>query len=182
LFRFPIFSKDFIQTPPALATAEAAARLDIAGPNRIDTSKPKGLALTCLLRLMNPLVAILLFAAGVSALTGDVPSFVVIAAIVLMSVILDVTQERQAQNAAERLRERVSLTVKALRDGQSVDIPASELVPGDVVLLAGDLVPADARLIEARDLLSMRHFSPARPIPQKNKQPSASRHPTRYAA
>ena len=99
------------------------------------------------------LVAILLFAAAVSALTGDVPSFVVIAVIVLMSVILDVTQERQAQNAAERLRERVSLSVNVLRDGQPVDLPAAEIVPGDVVLLsAGDLVPADSRLIESRDL------------------------------
>ena len=150
---FPDLFQRLHSNAAGLGTAEAAARLDVAGPNRIDTTKPRGLALTCLLRLMNPLVAILLFAAGVSALTGDVPSFVVIATIVLMSVILDVTQERQAQNAAERLRERVSLTVKALRDGQSVDIPASELVPGDVVLLgAGDLVPADARLIEARDL------------------------------
>ena len=104
-------------------------------------------------RLSNPLVVILLFAAAVSALTGDVPSFVVIAVIVLMSVILDVTQERQAQNAAERLRERVSLTVNTLRDGQPVDVPAAEIVPGDVFLLAaGDLIPADFRLIEARDL------------------------------
>src|SRR5208282_3371897 len=70
-----------------------------------------------------------------------------------MSVILDVAQERHAQDAAERLREQVSLSAKALRDGQPVDIPAAEIVPGDVVLLAaGDLVPADSRLIEARDL------------------------------
>ena len=88
-----------------------------------------------------------------SAFTGDVPSFVIIATIVLMSVILDVAQERQAQNAAERLRAQVSLSAKALRDGKPVDVPAVEIVPGDVVLLAaGDLVPADARLIEARDL------------------------------
>ena len=99
------------------------------------------------------MVLILLFAAGVSAFTGDVPSFLIIAVIVLMSVILDVTQERQAQNAAERLREQVSLSAKALRDGRPADVPAAEIVPGDVVLLAaGDLVPADSRLIEARDL------------------------------
>ena len=63
------------------------------------------------------------------------------------------TQERQAQNAAECLREQVSLTVTAVRDGAPIDIPATEIVPGDVVLLAaGDLVPADSRLLEARDL------------------------------
>ena len=104
-------------------------------------------------RFSNPLVLILLFAAAVSAFTGDVPSFVIIAVIVLMSVILDVTQERQAQNAAESLREQVSLSAKALRDGKPVDVPAAQIVPGDIVLLAaGDLVPADFRLIEARDL------------------------------
>jgi Mg2+-importing ATPase len=70
-----------------------------------------------------------------------------------MSVILDVMQERRAVNAAEHLREQVSLSAKTLRDGRPVDVPAAELVPGDVVLLAaGDLVPADSRLIEARDL------------------------------
>ncbi len=135
-----------------LDAAEAAARLETVGPNRIDTTKPKHLVIALVERLGNPLVLILLFAAAVSALTGDVASFAVIATIVLISVVLDVTQERQAQNAAERLREQVSLTVTAVRDGAPIDIPATEIVPGDVVLLAaGDLVPADSRLLEARD-------------------------------
>ena len=136
-----------------LDAAEAAARLETVGPNRIDTTKPKHLVIALVERLGNPLVLILLFAAAVSALTGDVASFAVIATIVLISVVLDVTQERQAQNAAERLREQVSLTVTAVRDGAPIDIPATEIVPGDVVLLAaGDLVPANSRLLEARDL------------------------------
>jgi len=136
-----------------LGAADAASLLKTVGPNQIDTVKPKGLVVAFFERLGNPLVVILLFAAAVSALTGDVASFVVIAVIVLMSVILDVTQERQAQKAADRLRERVSLLVTTFRDGQPVDVPAAEIVPGDVFLLAaGDLVPADSRLIEARDL------------------------------
>lgn len=93
-------------TRTGLGAADAAAILKTVGPNHVDTVKPKRLLLAFIERLSNPLVVILLFAAAVSALTGDVPSFVVIAVIVLMSVILDVTQERQAQNAAERLRER----------------------------------------------------------------------------
>ena len=140
-------------TDAGLSASDAAAILETVGPNRIETAQPKSLLAAFIERFRNPLVLILLFAAAVSAFTGDVPSFVIIAAIVLMSVILDVTQEHQAQNAAERLREQVSLSAKALRDGQPVDIPAAEIVPGDVVLLAaGDLVPADSRLIEARDL------------------------------
>ena len=140
-------------TDAGLSASDAAAILKAVGPNRIDTTHQKSVFADFIQRFSNPLVLILLFAAAVSAFTGDVPSFVIIATIVLMSVILDVAQERQAQNAAERLRAQVSLSAKALRDGKPVDVPAAEIVPGDVVFLAaGDLVPADCRLIEARDL------------------------------
>ncbi len=140
-------------TNTGLTASSAAAALEAVGPNRIDTARHKGLLLAFIERLGNPLVLILLFAAAVSAFTGDVPSFVIIAAIVLISVILDVSQERQAQNAAQRLSEQVSLSAKALRDGRPIDIPAVDIVPGDVIVLAaGDLVPADSRLIDARDL------------------------------
>ncbi len=136
-----------------LSAADAAAILKTVGPNRTAAAKPKTLLADFLDRFSNPLVLILLFAAAVSAFTGDVASFVIIAVIVLMSVILDVTQERQAQNAADSLRKQVALSAKALRDGKPVDVPVAEIVPGDVVLLAaGDLVPADSRLIESRDL------------------------------
>ena len=131
-------------TDTGLSASDAAAILKTVGPNRIESVKPKRLLAAFIGRFSNPLVLILLFAAAVSAFTGDVPSFVIITVIVLMSVILDVVQEHQAENAAERLREQVSLSAKALRDGQPVDIPAAEIVPGDIVLLAaGDLVPAD---------------------------------------
>ena len=140
-------------TDAGLSASAAAAVFEAVGPNQIAISKKRGLLADFLGRLSNPLVLILLFAATVSAFTGDVASFVIIATIVLMSVILDVAQERQAQNAAERLRAQVSLSAKALRDGKPFDIPAAEIVPGDVVLLtAGDLVPGDSRLIESRDL------------------------------
>ena len=86
-------------------------------------------------RFKNPLVLILLFAAAVSAFTGDVPSFVIIEVIVLMSVILDVAQEHPAQNAADALRRQVSLSANALRDVQPMDVPATSIVPGDVFCL-----------------------------------------------
>jgi P-type Mg2+ transporter len=140
-------------TEAGLNASDAAAVLKTAGPNQVKPAKPKSLLSAFIERFSNPLVLILLFAAAVSTFTGDVPSFAIITVIVLMSVILDVMQEHQAQNAAERLRQQVSLSAKALRDGQPVDIPAAEIVPGDIVLLAaGDLVPADSRLIEGRDL------------------------------
>ena len=136
-----------------LTAADAAAILKAVGPNEIGTAKSKSLLIALMERFGNPLVLILLFAAAVSAATGDLASFAIIAIIVLISVVLDVTQERQAQNAAEKLREQVALSAKVLRDGKPIEIPAAQIVPGDVVLLsAGDLVPADARLLEARDL------------------------------
>ncbi|MHB8886683.1 MAG: cation-translocating P-type ATPase, partial [Methylovirgula sp.] len=157
-------------TATGLGAADAAARLKSVGPNRIDTAKRKHLLFAFIERLGNPLVAILLFAAAVSALTGDVASFVVIAVIVLISIVLDVTQERQAGNAAERLREEVSLSVKAFRDGRPIDIPAAEVVPGDIVLLAaGDLVPADSRLIESRDLYVDEALLTGEPYPAEKE-------------
>ncbi len=140
-------------TGEGLASSKARSILASVGPNQIEASKAKTLLIAFAERFSNPLVLILLFAAAASALTGDVASFVIISIIVLMSVVLDVTQERQAQNAAEKLREQVALSARVLRDGKAADIPAADIVPGDIVLLAaGDLVPADARLIESRDL------------------------------
>ena len=136
-----------------LSASDAASILKTVGPNQVESSKQKTLLSAFIERFSNPLVLILLFAAAVSAFTGDVASFVIIAVIVLMSVMLDVMQERQARNAAEKLRKQVALSAKVLRDRKPVDLPVGEIVPGDVVLFAaGDLVPADSRLIEARDL------------------------------
>jgi Mg2+-importing ATPase len=164
-------------TEAGLGAPEAAAILKAVGPNRIDTLKRKSVLIALFERFGNPLVLILLFAAAVSAFTGDVPSFVIIASIVLMSVILDVMQERQAQNAADRLRAEVSVSAKAFRDGRPIDIPATELVPGDIALLtAGDLVPADLRLVEARDLYVDEALLTGEPYPAEKEAapPTAS--------
>lgn len=136
-----------------LSAEQAAQALERCGPNQIESAKRKRLLFDFLARFANPLVLILLFAAAISAFTGDMASFTIIGAIVLFSVVLDVAQDHQAQNAAERLREQVSLTATALRDGKASEVLAEDIAPGDVVLLgAGDLVPADARLIESKDL------------------------------
>lgn len=136
-----------------LSAAEAAARLAVHGPNRIEPHAERRLLLDILHRLGNPLVLVLLFAAGVSAVVHDPASFVIITVIVLLSLALDLVQERRAEAKAESLRAQVALRARALRDGTPAEIPAAAIVPGDVIrLAAGDLVPADCRLIEARDL------------------------------
>ena len=81
-------------------------------------------------------------------------SFIIVAAIVLLSVVLDFIQERQAEHTMEALARSVAVKADVMRDGTVIEVPVETLVPGDVVMLdAGDLVPADCRLIEARDLL-----------------------------
>ena len=140
-------------TDAGLTTMDASSRLDRYGRNQIDDRAGPSLLHSFMERFRNPLVLILIAAAAISAATGDTPSLLIIVAIVLLSVTLDVVQEHRAQNAAQRLREQVSLTATAIRDGKAAEIAASQLVPGDIVQLsAGDLIPADCRLIEARDL------------------------------
>ena len=139
--------------PPGLTSDEAARRLAIEGPNVFVEHRRRPVVLDVAARLGNPLVMLLIAAAAVSAFTGDARSASVIGVMVLMSVLLDFAQERRAGRAAERLREAALVRATALRDSAPREIPLSEVVRDDVVLLtAGDLVPADARLFEARDL------------------------------
>jgi Mg2+-importing ATPase len=136
-----------------LSSEEARARLRVHGLNRIEEHRQSHLLVAFLKRFRNPLVLVLLAAASIAAATGDSASFIIIFTVVLLSVGLDFVQERRAENAAEKLRRQIALSVTCLRDGRRREVPAVEIVPGDVVQLsAGDLVPADCRLIEAKDL------------------------------
>jgi Mg2+-importing ATPase len=102
---------------------------------------------------LNPLVAILLLAALISAIVGDRINASIIIVIVLLSNILNFVQTAQSQNAVEQLRANVAPTATVLRDGRWMGLPRRDLVPGDLIrLAAGDLVPADARLIQATDV------------------------------
>src|SRR5579871_46776 len=135
-----------------LSQAEARRRAARFGPNTLKAHGERPLVIQYLRHFKNPLVLILLAASTVSALTGEITSFVIIWAIVLMSVTLDFVQEYRAGRAAERLKETVAVRATVLRDGHASEVPVAELVPGDVVLLAaGDLMPADCRLTEAKD-------------------------------
>ena len=106
-----------------------------------------------LLLFAEPLMAILLVASAISAFVGEWVNAGIVLVMVLLGVILNFVQTSRSQRAAENLRKAVSLTATVLRDGTWREIPRREVVPDDVIrLAAGDLVPADARLIESRDL------------------------------
>jgi P-type Mg2+ transporter len=154
----------WLQTPEALRAElnardtgltgrEARARLQRQGPNTLAASSPWGVWVQLGRRFLNPLVLILLVASAVSGLTGDIASFLIIATMVVLSVALDFVQEYRADLAAKKLRLRVRVKVNVIRDGAKTAIPVTDVVQGDLVLLAaGDLVPADGRVLEAKDL------------------------------
>ena len=136
-----------------LTSKEASKRLAESGPNELASVHRTRTLVQILLLFANPLVIILLIASLISALLGEVINAAIIVVMVLMSVALNFFQTYRSERAAARLREQVAPTAIALRDGEWREIPRRAIVPGDVVrLVAGDLVPADARLLEARDL------------------------------
>jgi Mg2+-importing ATPase len=153
-----------------LSTAEAQSRLASYGANDASDVKSVPLWRQFLVRFENPLIIILLIASGVSALTGGMASFVVIVVIVLLSVVFDFVQDVRAQKAVEALRASVSVQATVRRDGASVSAPISQLAPGDIVeLVAGDLIPADSRLLESRDLYVNQALLTGEPYPAEKR-------------
>jgi Mg2+-importing ATPase len=149
-----------------LSENEAAARIARYGPNDAAQRRHTPLWLQYLARFKNPLVLILLAASAVSAATGEVASFVIIAAVIMLSVTLDFIQEVRAENAVEALRRSVAITARTCRNGTWIELPAELLVPGDLVeLKAGDLIPADGLLLDARDLYIMQAILTGEPYP-----------------
>jgi P-type Mg2+ transporter len=136
-----------------LTSADATVRLERFGPNEpVDRRRLSALAQLAHL-FANPLVIILLVASVISASLGQRADASIIVAIVAMSVSINFWQSYQSQQAADRLRASVTPTATVLRDGRWQEVPLRTVVPGDVFRLsAGDLVPADGRLIESRDL------------------------------
>jgi len=140
-------------TPAGLSTAEAARRLAEHGPNELTAAHRISPWAVLLEQLKNVLIVILLVATALSFVLGHAVEAVVIAVIVLFAVLLGFVQEYRAERAIEALREMAAPTATGLRGGEELELPARDLVPGDVVLLrAGDKIPADARLIEAVNL------------------------------
>ena len=140
---------NIVATPDGLSDQEAKRRLAVYGPNNAMVRRRRRLWRQILDRLANPLILILLFASGLSAWTGEVTSFVIIVVIILLSVALDVVQQRRAETTVDALRRSVGLKAQVLRNGVCREVPLDQLVPGDVVnLIAGDIVPGDSRLAE----------------------------------
>jgi len=136
-----------------LAQAEAESRLEQYGPNSVAKDEGHGRLKLLGKALINPLVILLSLLATVSLFTGDARAAIVMALMVVLGVSLRFVQESRADSAAKKLRAMIKVTATVLRDGTPRELPLAELVPGDVVrLAAGDMVPADVRLVSAKDL------------------------------
>jgi Ca2+-transporting ATPase len=136
-----------------LSRAEAKRRLGEHGPNELEAPRAITPWKLLLEQFRNILILILLAAVGLSIVLGHATEAIVIGAIVLLAAVLGFVQEYRAERAIEALRRMAAPTATVLRDGEEVDVPARELVPGDVVRLrAGDKVSADGRLAQAVNL------------------------------
>ncbi|WP_081703086.1 HAD-IC family P-type ATPase [Desulfuromonas sp. TF] len=123
------------------------------GPNSLPAKKTPGLGIIFLHQFLSPLIYILLAAGTVSVIIGELTDAVFIFAVILLNATLGAFQEWKAERSAAALQRLLSIHARVRRQGEEAEIPAEELVPGDVILLeSGSRVPADLRLISARDL------------------------------
>ena len=136
-----------------LSSEVALERLQQWGPNTVLREKPPRWWNHLYDAFNNAFILLLLSLAGIAALTGDKDAVIIISTMVVISVVLRFVQEHRSSQAAQKLKEMVETTATVTRDGIKREIPVDELVPGDIVhLSAGDMIPADLRLIASKDL------------------------------
>ena len=148
--------KELDSRPSGLTERESAQRLERLGPNQLEPPRKPSVMARVLGQLKDPMILVLLGAAALSlAASGgeDWLDGAIILIIVLVNGVISITQEDHAQQALEELRRMSSPQAHVLREGRAKKISAAALVPGDVILLeAGDMVPADARVMECSRL------------------------------
>jgi Mg2+-importing ATPase len=136
-----------------LSATEAEARVKRDGLNEIAREKRQSPLMRLWDNVRNPLVILLTGLGVLSYLTGDLRAMTVIFVMVVLGVVLRFFQEMRADNAAEKLKAMVNTTATVVRDGKDAEVPLKMLVPGDIIrLAAGDMVPADVRVLTAKDL------------------------------
>jgi Ca2+-transporting ATPase len=139
-----------VMQAPGLSREEAARRLEKLGPNQLAEAPARPIWIKFLAQFKSLLISVLFAAAILAAAIGDVLDGIVILIVVLINAVLGFSQEFQAEKSLAALKKMLALQAKIRRDGYSLEMPATEIVPGDIVMLhAGDKIPADGRLISA---------------------------------
>ena len=158
-----------------LSEAEANSRLKQVGANEIARQQRQSSLLRLLSNIKNPLVLLLIVLGVISFLTGDHRATVVIFVMVVLGVVLRFFQELRADNAAAKLQAMVGNTATAARDNKDQEVPLKMLVPGDIIrLAAGDMVPADVRVLSAKDLFLNQAALTGEALPVERKASPAS--------
>ncbi len=140
-------------SPLGLSSSEVSARLETSGRNKLEEGKKISLGMRIWEQIRDPMIIVLIAAAILSGVFGEIADMMIILAVVVLNAILGIVQESKAEKAIEALQNMSAPMATVRRDGKVMDIKSEELVPGDIVLLeAGDSVPADMRLIETASL------------------------------
>src|SRR5664280_1267712 len=158
-----------------LSQAEADSRLKQYGLNEIAREKRQSALMRLLSNVKNPLVLLLTALGVLSFLTGDLRATAVIFVMVVLGVVLRFFQEMRADNAAEKLKAMVSNKATLVRDGKEEEVSLKMLVPGDIIrLAAGDMVPADVRVLSAKDLFLNQAALTGEALPVEKKAAPSS--------
>jgi Mg2+-importing ATPase len=161
-------------SPGGLTSQQSLDGLVLYGYNDISRIQKPPVIFQFLSHFKNLLVVILIIAATISLFVGELTNAVIIFFIVFASVTLDFFQEYKAGQAADLLRQKIRTRAAVFRDGKEYDLPIAELVPGDLVkLTAGDIVPADARVLTARNFYVNQSSLTGEPFPIE-KHPSVA--------
>jgi Mg2+-importing ATPase len=167
--------KELGSQPGGLSRAQARSRLKQFGTNEIAREKRQSALTRLLSNIKNPLVLLLLALGTLSFFTGDLRAMAVIFMMVVLGVVLRFFQETRADDAAAKLQAMVSNTATCVRNGKEKEISLKILVPGDIIRLgAGDMVPADVRLLSAKDLFLNQAALTGEAMPLEKKAAPAS--------
>ena len=143
----------FTTSLQGLTTEEAEKRLEEYGYNEPAQKKKRSIVFQIISKFFNPLVIVLLIIALFSLFFGEKISAVLVILMAIMSVMLSFFQEHRAGREVEKLSEMVRATATVYRNGKPIEVDIKEIVPGDIVdLSAGDMIPADLRIISCKDL------------------------------
>ena len=163
-----------------LNEGEARFRLEQLGENILAKEKKLSVFWELLSKFKSPLVILLFVAAGISAYFGEVVNAVIIALMIISSALLDFFEEHNAGQAVKKLLETIKMTAAVVRAGKQREIKIAQICAGDIILLnSGDLVPADARVIFAKDFFVNQSALTGESIPcEKIERPVETDHKT----
>jgi P-type Mg2+ transporter len=159
-----------------LGEGEVETRRETYGPNEVAREEKHGRLWRLMISLRNPLVILLGALAAISFTTGDIRAGTVMCLMVVLGVLLKFIQETRADTAAAQLKAMIKVTATVIREDQALEVPLSDLVPGDIVKLsAGDMIPADVRVISSKDLFIIQASLTGESLPVEKFEARESR-------